>query len=184
MLIIREDSVVSIPRDLNVLVISRIKLSEIANIDQSPLLFEFLKGYIYAKKGEKTVRLKGGKSGHDKRQCTLQIAVFADGIPRCKLLLMFKGKLKSKDYRRRTEEKRYNPGVVVIFNEKAYANTLNLIDWVKNQYSMASAYPLRDNEPRFLALDAFTPHKNKGAKLKENESNAARVKREKEERLQ
>jgi hypothetical protein len=71
MLIIREDSVVSIPRDLNVLVISRIKLSEIANIDQSPLLFEFLKGYIYAKKGEKTVRLKGGKSGHDKRQYTL-----------------------------------------------------------------------------------------------------------------
>jgi hypothetical protein len=71
MLIIREDSVVGIPRDLNVLVISRIKLSEIANMDQSPLLFEFLKGYIYAKKGEKTVRLKGGKSGHDKRQCIL-----------------------------------------------------------------------------------------------------------------
>jgi hypothetical protein len=49
---------------------------------------------------------------------------------------------------------------------------------------MASAYPLRDNKPRFLALDAFAPHKNKGAKVKQNKSNTARVKREKEERLQ
>ena len=71
MLIIREDSVINILRDLNISVISRIKLSEIANIDQSPLLFEFLKGRIYVKRGEKTVRLKEGKSGHDKRQCTL-----------------------------------------------------------------------------------------------------------------
>ena len=184
MLVVREDSVISIPRDLNIPFIGRIKLSEIANMDQLPLLFEFLKGRTYAKRGEKTVRLKEGKSGHDKRQCTLQIAVFADGVPRCKPLLMFKGKPKSKDYRRRAEEKRYNPGVVIIFNEKAYANTSNLIDWIKNQYSIASAYPLRDNEPRFLALDAFAPHKNKVAKLKENESNTARVKREKEERLQ
>ena len=67
MLVIIEDSVISIPRDPNIPVIGRIKLSEIANINQSPLLFEFLKGYIYAKKGEKTVRLKEGKSGHDKR---------------------------------------------------------------------------------------------------------------------
>jgi len=96
---------------------------------------------------------------------------------------MFKGKPKLKDYCRRAEEKRYNPGVIIIFNEKAYANTSNLIDWIKNQYSIASVYPLRDNEPRFLALDAFIPHKNKEVKLKENESNVVRVKREKEERL-
>jgi len=31
---------------------------------------------------------------------------------------------------------------------------------------MASAYSLRDNEPRFLALDAFTLYKNKGVKVK------------------
>jgi hypothetical protein len=49
---------------------------------------------------------------------------------------------------------------------------------------MASVYPLQDNKPRFLALDAFIPHKNKGAKVKQNELNTARVKREKKERLQ
>ena len=96
---------------------------------------------------------------------------------------MFKRKLKSKDYRRRAEEKRYNPSIIIIFNEKAYANTSNLINWVKNQYSTASVYPLRDNKPRFLTLDAFVLYKNKGVKLKENESNTVRVKREKKERL-
>jgi len=184
MLVIREGtSIISIPRGPDVPVIGRIKLSEICNMDQSPLPFEFLKGRTYAKKGEKTIRLKGGKSGHDKRMCTLQIAVFTDGVPRCKPLLMFKGRPKSKDYRRRVEAQRYNPGVVVIFNEKTYANTSNLIDWVKNQYSMASAYPLRDNEPRFLALDSFAPHKNKGVKVRKNESEAAKKKRQTEERL-
>jgi hypothetical protein len=96
---------------------------------------------------------------------------------------MFKGKPKSKDYRYYAKEKRYNPGVIIIFNKKAYANTLNLINWVKNQYSIASIYPLRDNKPRFLTLNAFVLYKNKGVKLKENELNIARVKREKEEQL-
>jgi hypothetical protein len=93
--------------------------------------------------------------------CTLQIYVSTDGVDRCKPLLMFKGGVKG-DSRRQAERKKYHPGVIVIFNKKAYANTLNLIDWVKQQYSMASAYPLCDNEPRFLSLDAFAPHKNKG----------------------
>jgi hypothetical protein len=40
---------------------------------------------------------------------------------------MFKGKLKG-DNRRKVEQKKYYPGVVVIFNEKAWANTSNLLD--------------------------------------------------------
>jgi hypothetical protein len=97
---------------------------------------------------------------------------------------MFKGKRGKRDSRRRAEYKEYHPGVVVIFNEKAYANTSNLIDWVKNQYSTASAYRLRDNKPRFLPLDAFAPHKNKGQKAKAKESEKQKVKREEEEKLQ
>ena len=56
------------------------------------MLFEYLKGRTYAKNGSQTVRLKEGKSGYDKRQFTLQIAVFANGVLRCKPLLIFKGK--------------------------------------------------------------------------------------------
>jgi hypothetical protein len=44
-----------------------------------------------------------------------------------KLLLMFKGKPIG-DSRCCTEACKYYPSVVVIFNEKVYANTLNLID--------------------------------------------------------
>jgi hypothetical protein len=97
---------------------------------------------------------------------------------------MFKRKPKSKDHRRHTEAQRYNPSIIIIFNEKVYANISNLINWVKNQYSIASTYPLRDNEPRFLALNAFTPHKNKGATIRKNESEAVKKKREAKERLQ
>ena len=97
-------------------------------MDQSPLAFEFLRGRTYTKRGSRTVRLKAGKSGHDRRQCTLQIMVFADGVLRCKPLLMFKGKPGAGDSRRKNERKKYHPGVMVIFNEKAWANTSNLID--------------------------------------------------------
>lgn len=121
---------VSIPKDPSVQVVGRFKLSQITNMDQSPLPFEHLKGRTYEKKGNKTVRLRGGKNGQDKRQCTLQIAVFADGVMRIKPLLMFKGKTHSKDSRRCAEYKKYHPSVVVIFNEKAWANTSNLIDQV------------------------------------------------------
>ena len=56
---------------------------------------------------------------------------------------------------------------------------------MKNQYSTSTAYPLRDHEPRFLALDAFTPHKNKGKKAADKpESEKQRIAREKEEKLQ
>jgi hypothetical protein len=48
---------------------------------------------------------------------------------------------------------------------------------------MASIYPLRDNKPRFLALDAFVPYKNKGTKVRNNESEVAKKKREAKERL-
>jgi hypothetical protein len=129
MLAIRKGSlIIDIPRGPNVPIIGRIKLSEIYNIDQSPLLFKFLKGRTYAKKGEKTIRLKGGKSRHNKHIYTLQIAIFTNGVPCYKPLLMFKEILKSKDHRRHIKAQRYNPSVIVIFNKNIYANTFNLID--------------------------------------------------------
>ena len=102
LVIIEGKSIVGLPRGPGIPVVSRIKLSEICNMDQSPLLFEYLKGRTYAKRGDKTVRLKEGKSGHDRRQCTLQIAVFTDSILQCKPLLIFKGKPKG-DNRQKLE---------------------------------------------------------------------------------
>lgn len=187
MMVVREGSEVGLAptliNDIPVPTVGRFKLSEIANMDQSPLCFEFLKGKTLNRKGARTVRLKGVRSGWDKRMCTLQICIFADGVPRIKPLLMFKGSGKM-NRNLREEYTQYDTRVKVVFNSKAYANTSNLIEWVKSQYSSASAYLPRDQEPRLLSLDAFAPHKNKGKKIPEKESEKAREKRLREEELQ
>jgi hypothetical protein len=70
---------------------SNFELSEIANMDQTPISFEFLDKRTYDTIGVKTVFLKQTGSGWDRRQATLQILVHADGIQRCKPLLIFHG---------------------------------------------------------------------------------------------
>jgi hypothetical protein len=95
---------------------------------------------------------------------------------------MYKGSSTINNRRCIAEIKKYHSGVTVIFNEKAYANTLNLTWWVKSMYSSATAYPLSDREPQLLTLDAFAPHKNKGKKIPENETAEAMEKRVAEEK--
>ena len=53
-----------------------------ANVDQTPLPFTFTNGPIYETKGAKTAWVQGGSSGLDKRQCTVQLTLFADSVPR------------------------------------------------------------------------------------------------------
>jgi hypothetical protein len=62
-MVVREGSICGIPRGPSVIVIGRFKLLEIGNIDQLPLAFEFLKGRTLAWRGDRTVTLKGIKSG-------------------------------------------------------------------------------------------------------------------------
>ena len=79
--------------------VRRFTLKQIANVDQTPLPFSFTNGGTYADTGDKTVWVRGGASGLDKRQCTAQITLFADGEPRVKPLLIFKGKGKRISFR-------------------------------------------------------------------------------------
>jgi hypothetical protein len=75
------------------------ELSEITNIDQTPISFEFLDNRTYDTTGIRTVFVKQTGSGWDRRQATLQILVHADGIQRCKPLLIFHGK--NEDHRQK-----------------------------------------------------------------------------------
>jgi transposase-like protein len=95
------------------------ELSEIANMDQTPISFEFLNNRTYDTTGVRTVFVKQTGSGWDRRQATLQILVHADGIQRCKPLLIFHGK--NEDHRQkpkagslRREYKLYDSRVEVI----------------------------------------------------------------------
>lgn len=72
--------------------VGRYKLSHIANMDHTPLPFSFADGPTYSETGASTVWVRGGASGMDKRQCTVQLTIFADGVPRVKPLIIFHGK--------------------------------------------------------------------------------------------
>jgi hypothetical protein len=78
-----------LPKGEDVPLVGRFKLSEIANMDQTPITFEFLLGKTCDFKGAKTVWIKEARSGWDRRQATLQLCVFADGKLRSRPLLIF-----------------------------------------------------------------------------------------------
>lgn len=61
-------------------------------MDQTPLPFTFSGGQTYSDRGEHSVWVRGGASGLEKRQCTVQLTIFADGEARVKPLIIFRGK--------------------------------------------------------------------------------------------
>jgi hypothetical protein len=65
---------------------------DIANMDQTPLPFVLNDGKTYNSQGVKEVWTASAAPGMDKRQCTVQLTVFADGVPRVKPMLIFRGK--------------------------------------------------------------------------------------------
>jgi hypothetical protein len=133
------DSDCGILRSIDTPLVGRFKLPEIANMDQISIGFEFLSSRIYDFKSAKTVWVKEQRSGWDRRQATLQVCIFADGIKRCQPLLIYHGDLIGNS-RRRVEEKLYDKRVRVAFNKTAWADSHNLQDWVRKQYTLSSEY--------------------------------------------
>lgn len=130
-----------------------------------PLAFEpTTTGGTYAKKGEHTVFLRSGPSGWGKRNCTLMIAVSADGLPHIKPAIMYGGAESIGKRPRQLEMKKYHPAVHVVFNPKAYCNSTALLNWFRQQLKWGSPSSPDDHEPKLLVLDSFAPHKNSGTK--------------------
>ncbi|RPB04382.1 hypothetical protein L873DRAFT_1758859 [Choiromyces venosus 120613-1] len=132
--------------------VGRYHLASICNMDQTPLPFEFLSGQTYEPKGSKTVWVKGGTSGWDKRQATLQLTIFADGEMRVLPLIFFKGKGTGMSILR--EKTLYDPHVIVKFNPTGYANSENMEEWIEEQL-----VPALNCKPALLVLDLFAGHK-------------------------
>jgi hypothetical protein len=89
--------------------------------------------------------------------------VFAIGLYNrlgLKSLLIFHGD-PIRDSYQQAEEKLYDPRVRVAFNKTAWADGLNLKDWVKKQYIQSSPYLTSEKEPRLLSLNAFAPQMTK-----------------------
>ena len=86
---------------------------------------------------------------------TLMIYVSADGVLRCKPLLIFKGKDAQKNSCIKKEMAQYDSGVVVQWNPKAYCNAAVMIRWLKTQYKYATDGLPTPHLKRFLSFNVF-----------------------------
>ena len=132
------------------------KLRNISNLDQTPLPFDFLAGKTYSVGGAKTVWVKGTAGGLDKRQVTVQLCIFVDGIARVKPMIVFRGK----GTRITTAEKaKWDKRVAVVFQDNAWVDEEVTLWWIKNLWNMAynSIFDMAD--PRMIVLDVHRAQK-------------------------
>ena len=118
--------------------LGRFILNCVANVDQIPLPFTFTNRSTYESKGASTVWVQGGNSGLDKRQCTVQLTIFADEIPRVKPLVIFRGTGKRITFQ---EKLKYDKRVSVCFQENAWCDEAVMIRWVKHQWKLCIEGP-------------------------------------------
>jgi hypothetical protein len=181
MTVVQEGSICGKPRGAGVPTVGRFKLSEICNIDQTPIPFETSRKRTYHKKGDRTIYVRE-RPEWARSNCTVWITVYADAVLRTKALIIFRGPEKE-DRARKVERERYHPDVRVVFNEKGAADRQIFLDWITEQYAQDSQFPLSDQEPRLLVLDAYPAHVCKALKPRKNEGPADRNEREKKQEL-
>lgn len=132
------------------------KLGNICNLDQTPIEFDFLSGGTYDTVGAKTVSVKSHGSGLEKRQATVQLAIFGNAKNKIKPTIIFHGlgtKL-MKSSERHTWDKR----VRVVFQKDAWADEKVMLSWLETDWRHAvelnsGQFTAGNTEPRLLILD-------------------------------
>lgn len=138
--------------------ISRFPLSRILNMDETPIPFEYLDGRSYDFVGARTVSGKTDRSGWDKRQATLILYIFADGIPRLKPKIIFHARTGNSV--REKEGHLYHPGVTVEFNKTAYNNETLFCKWITDELAPAlNQEKEKNSQASLLVLDSAGFHK-------------------------
>ncbi|RPA90955.1 DDE-domain-containing protein [Choiromyces venosus 120613-1] len=130
--------------------VGRYDLSNICNLDETPIPFEYLQGKTYNTVGARTVWAKESRSGWDKQQATLVLCIFADGIPQIPPMIIFHGT----GQRVESEKLQYHAGVIVEFNPTAYMN-----DGLFERYITNYLIPVLGGRPTLFALDLMGSHK-------------------------
>jgi hypothetical protein len=137
---------------------NRYKLSRIVNLDEVPIPFEYLDGYSYDHCGTKSVEGKSDRSGWSKRQATLILYIFADGISRIPPKIIFHGSETGPI--REKESHLYHHGVTVEFNKTAYNNE----DLFTKFIDIELARVLDCKEDNLLVMDVAAFHKTEGVR--------------------
>lgn len=87
-----QPSLTSFPETVLQPPVSRFLGSNICNLDETPIPYEYLEGKTYDVMGGKTICAKQSQSGWDKRPALLVLCVFADGVPRVPPMVTSYGK--------------------------------------------------------------------------------------------
>ena len=118
-------------------------------MDQTPLPFVLNDEKTYDKKGVKEVWAQSGQSGLDKRQATVQLTVFADGVDRVRPTAIFRGKV----LRITAKEKQsYDRRVKVMYQEKAWCEEI-LEEWISTEWANPFKNPIGQNSDRKILID-------------------------------
>lgn len=130
------------------------KVSGIANMDQTPIEFDMCaKGSTYESRGVKSVWVKSSGSGLDKRQATVQLTIFADGVKRVQPLIVFRGKgLRISQKERNSWDHR----VTVQFQGNAWVDENVMKYWVQHMWR---PWVSLDNIPKLLVADVHRAQK-------------------------
>ena len=130
--------------------------------DQTPLLFVLDDGKTYANKGSSEVWCISGSFGLDKRQCTVQLTIFADGVPRVRPLFTFHGKgLRTT----RKEQEAWNHRVQVAFEPKAWCDESMMKKWTWEQWgNICINPPTTGSTEKILVADVHGAHQTDGVK--------------------
>ena len=122
-------------------------------MNETPIPFDSLNGKTYAMKQARTVWAKQTKGGWDKRQATLILYVFADGLSRIKPKLIFHTATGAQI--QRNEEGLYDNRVTVEFNPTAYNNEALFLRWIDEELIKLEDW----KDGGLLAIDAAEFHK-------------------------
>ena len=139
------------------------KLADLANMDQTPLPFVLEDNKTYATKGSDEIWCATGSSGLDKRQCTVQLTIFANGSAHVPPLLIFRGKgMRINQEERRKWDKR----VSVKFQEKAWCDERIMKDWISEHWGNTLVNPKTvGSDGKILFADVHTAQQTQAVKI-------------------
>ena len=101
-------------------------------MDQTHLPFVLDDGKTYDKKGVKEFLAQTGQSGLEKRQATVQLTVFADGVDRVRSTVIFR----DKRLRISAKEKQsYDRRVKVMYQEKVWCDQEIMKEWISTEWA-------------------------------------------------
>ena len=102
---------------------------QLGNVDKPHCLFLSAKDLRMRRLILSLFWVRGANSGLDKRQCTVQLTIFADGVARVKPYIIFRGKGKRISFK---EQLQYDKRATVRFQENAWCDGPAMEYWANN----------------------------------------------------